>query len=241
MLVCDIESAPQARSLLAPFPRESEEFVEKEHGSLKDPVKIAEWKAKQREAWTAQWLSERAGWRETLVKQASLSPRLGRVVAIGLRNDPGTGTLNECRVELDESKERDLLRWLGEVLDRCIYPDVLVTFNGSGFDLPFLNVRAAVNGMRVPFAPKSGWLARYRSEPHADLRMILTNWDNRTEGTLVEWCQAFGIDTGDDGPTGGDIFAMVEAGDVEGIRRKCSEDVELTYTLATAVQAAGLF
>ena len=225
MRVIDIETHSQARALAAQYPMDDRQPPE----NYKKPETIAKW-----------YESDQKKWKADLAKNAALSPRLGRIVAVGW--DTGSaGTL----VDLNESGERELVSVALEIVEGAasLHPrstgrDQLVTFNGHPFDLPYLHTRAAILGVRIPYRA-GDFLRRYSNDPHADLRMILSNWDMRAEGTLGDWCAAFGIPLADDS-SGANIGGMVERGDVEGIRRHCASDVAATRQLAQRLQQAGL-
>src|SRR6185436_11890042 len=56
--------------------------------------------------------------------------------------------------------------------DTVRHYEVVVTFNGRGFDVPFLYLRSAV--LAVPISRKD-WLGyRFQTEPHCDLAEQLT-------------------------------------------------------------------
>ena len=75
--------------------------------------------------------------------------------------------------------------------------DSIVTFNGRGFDVPFLYLRSAL--LNVPITRKD-WLGyRYQTEPHCDLAEQFTFYNvSGREGAarkfnLDFYCKAFGI------------------------------------------------
>jgi hypothetical protein len=89
VLVLDVETVPLAASLGAEYP-ESERSAP---ANYKDPIKIQEWRDRDRE----KWQSER-------VKDCSLSPRLGRVVCLGFALDGGDVETSLAREEQDETR-----------------------------------------------------------------------------------------------------------------------------------------
>lgn len=236
-MVLDIETAAGSRArdeaaaiLASPYPYD-ERFPP---DNYKKEETIAKWRAADEANWP-KTLRERA---DALLKEAALSPRLGRIVCVGIKCTEDDSHVVSC---LDPADERGIVDWAVGQIGRAKVGDgvmPVVTFNGLTFDLPFLQVRAAVHGVDVRF-PMAGMLARYRTDPHADLRAILTNWDTRTSGTLHEWCAAFGIGVTDT-TTGADIGAMVERGDADGIRAHCLADLDVTYQLAHKLRAAGM-
>lgn len=77
---------------------------------------------------------------ETDTAQGGLDPRLSPVVAVALAS--------ECGVTVMRGPEARLLREVDSIL-ALVEPGVLVTWNGSGFDLPFLADRAGRHGIQL--------------------------------------------------------------------------------------------
>jgi 3'-5' exonuclease len=114
--------------------------------------------------------------------------------------------------------------------------DAVVTFNGRGFDVPFLYLRSAL--LNVPISRKN-WLGyRYQTEPHCDLAEQLTFYGvSGREGAgrrfnLDFYCKAFGIESPKShGVTGLDVNDMLAAGRYREIAEYCLRDVQATVTL----------
>ena len=114
--------------------------------------------------------------------------------------------------------------------------DSIVTFNGRGFDVPFMYLRSAV--LNVPISKKN-WLGyRYQVEPHCDLAEQLTFYSvSGREGAarkfnLDFYCKAFGIESPKShGITGMDINDMMQAGRHREIAEYCLRDVRATVSL----------
>lgn len=210
-LVIDIETVPLASSLAMPYP----EADRLPPGNYKNEDAIARWREKDRATWEA----ERA-------KVCSLSPRLGRIVCLGYAPDVNEPMALLARAEADEST---VLRAFWDLAAANKGP--LVTFNGA-FDLNYIIVRSLLWRLRPTVAAStiSGWRARYRTYPHFDCRGVLTNWDNRTEGTLGDWAEAFGLG-GKDGMSGADVFPLYQLGHFDEIAAYCTKDVQLTREL----------
>jgi 3'-5' exonuclease len=114
--------------------------------------------------------------------------------------------------------------------------DAVVTFNGRGFDVPFLYLRSAV--LNVPVTRKN-WLGyRYATEPHCDLAEQLTFYGvSGREGAarrfnLDFYCKAFGIESPKShGVTGMDVNDLMAAGRQREIAEYCLRDVQATVLL----------
>ncbi len=114
--------------------------------------------------------------------------------------------------------------------------DEIVTFNGRGFDVPFLYLRSAL--LNVPISKKN-WLGyRFQTEPHCDLAEQLTFYGvSGREGAarrfnLDFYCKAFGIDSPKShGVTGMDVNSLLAAAKYREIAEYCLRDVRATVEL----------
>ena len=114
--------------------------------------------------------------------------------------------------------------------------DEIVTFNGRGFDVPFLYLRSAL--LNVPISKKN-WLGyRYQTEPHCDLAEQFTFYGvSGREGAarrfnLDFYCKTFGIESPKShGVTGLDMNDLLAAGRQREIAEYCLRDVRATVQL----------
>ena len=114
--------------------------------------------------------------------------------------------------------------------------DGIVTFNGRGFDVPFIYLRSAV--LNVPISRKD-WLGyRYAVEPHCDLAEQLTFYGvSGRDGAarrfnLDFYCKTFGIESPKShGVTGMDVSRLLEEGRHRDIAEYCLRDVRATVEL----------
>jgi hypothetical protein len=189
----------------------------------------------------------RAGRREQIQRQFSLWPMTGQVVCIAMVNvDSARGKVLYLAEEADDGvadgsgvdymaccEEAELLTEFWEVAERY---DSIITFNGRGFDVPFLYLRSAL--LQVDISRKD-WLGyRYQVEPHCDLIEQLTFYNvSGREGAarrfnLDFYCKAFGIESPkSQGVTGMDIGQMMADGRSLEIAQYCLRDVRATLSL----------
>ena len=114
--------------------------------------------------------------------------------------------------------------------------DGVVTFNGRGFDVPFLSLRSAV--LHVPISRKD-WLGyRYSCEPHCDLAEQLTFYGvSGRDGAgrrfnLDFYCKSFGIESPKaHGVTGLDVNRLLQEARYREIAEYCLRDVRATVEL----------
>lgn len=129
--------------------------------------------------------------------------------------------------------EAELLTQFWEVAKKY---DSIVTFNGRGFDVPFIYLRSAL--LNVPISRKD-WLGyRFATDPHCDLAEQLTFYSvSGRDGAarkfnLDFYCKAFGIESPKAmGVSGLDMNAMMAAGQYREIAEYCLRDVKATVSL----------
>ena len=129
--------------------------------------------------------------------------------------------------------EAELLAAFWDVAKRY---DSIVTFNGRGFDVPFLYLRSAL--LNVPISRRD-WLGyRYQTEPHCDLAEQFTFYSvSGRDGAarkfnLDFYCKAFGIESPkSQGVTGLDVNDLLAAGEYKKIAEYCVRDVRATVEL----------
>ena len=154
------------------------------------------------------------------------SPLTGEIVTIGIL-DYHTGQGEVCfaapgeKLEMRDEKletaeikfqpmdEKAMLQKFWDIARKYPY---FITFNGRGFDAPFLMIRSAVHGIRPS---KDLMRARYLYQQsadavHIDLYDQLTFYGtSRSKGNLHMFCRAFGIKTPkESGVTGDNVTAL---------------------------------
>lgn len=114
--------------------------------------------------------------------------------------------------------------------------DGIVTFNGRGFDVPFMYLRSAV--LNVPITRKE-WLGyRFQTDPHCDLAEQLSFYNvSGRDGAarrfnLDFYCKTFGIESPkSQGVTGMDVGRLMAEGRSREVAEYCIRDVEATADL----------
>jgi DNA polymerase elongation subunit (family B) len=183
--------------------------------------------------------AETAEEREAELSKLALYPLTGQVLAIGMLNpDTKAGRVlyqapstessfsEDGKIEFVSGDEAFLLRSFWEDVKRY---DRIVTFNGRGFDCPYLMVRSAILGITptrnlVPY--------RYDAAKHCDLLDQFTFYGATRRFNLDFYCRAFGIRSPKaDGITGADLGPLVERGEHRRIAEYCIGDVIATAEL----------
>lgn len=143
---------------------------------------------------------------EELKKGLGFSPLTGEIIVIGVldyyRNEgvvyfqaPGEKYTDwqEEGITFKQMEEKEMLRRFWEGAQKY---DYFITFNGRGFDVPFLMVRSAVHGIR-PTKDLLRGRYLYQHSPdaiHIDLQDQLTFYGAlRRRGGLHLWSRVFGI------------------------------------------------
>lgn len=184
-----------------------------------------------------------------IFQQFSLWPFTAQVVCIAMVNaDSGKGQVLYQADDFDEDSletagdsvvfapQVDEVELLTAFWDVAKKYDSIVTFNGRGFDVPFLYLRSAL--LNVPITRKD-WLGyRYQTEPHCDLAEQFSFYNvSGREGAarkfnLDFYCKAFGIPSPKEmGITGMDISALLADGRHRDIADYCLRDVVATVEL----------
>lgn len=135
----------------------------------------------------------------------------------------------------ESSTEKELLERFFDGLDKFV--PTLVSWNGSGFDLPVLHYRALLHGVSAPRYWDTGdddrdfrwnnYLSRYHSR-HTDLMDVLAGYQVRANAPLDEIATMLGF-PGKMGMSGAKVWDSYQAGDIAGIRNYCETDVLNTY------------
>lgn len=190
------------------------------------------------------YLMERhGGWTrdgQTADERLNLTPLYGKIIAIGLwlASEERTcimfeGAENAWIDDIDIADKvyiGDEASMLDAFWKICAkYPGRVVTWGGRTFDVPFLYLRSAINGV----APSRNIMGvRYAFHDHCDLYELVTFFGASRVGSysLQAYAHAFGIEH----PglhTGRSIAEIYEAGVVEEIAEFCMHDVRATYQL----------
>ncbi len=184
---------------------------------------------------------------EEIGRLMNLWPLTARVVCIGMLNpesqrgqvlfiapDVDTDPPPDARVSFVTCPdEAELLTAFWEIARAY---DHIVTFNGRGFDVPFLYLRSAL--LDVPISRKN-WLGyRFATEPHCDLAEQLTFYNvSGRDGAarrfnLDFYCKAFGIESPKShGITGLDVGGLMQQGRHREMAEYCLRDVHATACL----------
>jgi 3'-5' exonuclease len=134
-----------------------------------------------------------------------------------------------------QSSEAELIARFFDGIDK--YSPDLVSWNGSGFDLPVLHYRALKAGVQAPRYWETGdedtsfrynnYLSRYHWR-HLDLMDVLSSFQGRARASLQDMALLLGL-PGKLGFSGEQVWDAVLAGRLAEVRNYCETDVLNTY------------
>lgn len=147
---------------------------------------------------------------------------------------------DQCRVwSLGDSDagERELIERFFDGIER--YTPTLVTWNGSGFDLPVLHYRGLIHGVAAARYWDTGdndrefkwnnYLNRFHAR-HTDLMDVLSGYQPRAFAPLDQMAVLCGL-PGKLGMDGSKVWEAFREGRIEDIRNYCETDALNTYLL----------
>ncbi len=159
---------------------------------------------------------------------------LQKVVAISLVLSKGS-QLKVWSLGDEQSDEKELIQRFFTGIDKNI--PTLVSWNGSGFDLPVLHYRALLHGVEAPAYWESGenqqafkwnnYLNRFHYR-HLDLMDVLAGYQNKAFAPLDDIATMLGF-PGKMGMSGSKVWTEYQAGNLRGIRNYCETDVLNTW------------
>lgn len=134
-----------------------------------------------------------------------------------------------------DSTEKEIVQRFYDGLQR--YSPELVSWNGSGFDLPVLHYRALLHGVNAQRYWEMGdnerefrfnnYLSRFHWR-HIDLMDVLAGFQIGGRASLEQITTLLGF-PGKLGMNGGQVWSRYQAGEVEAIRNYCETDAINTY------------
>lgn len=157
-----------------------------------------------------------------------------RIVAIACAMRSGEGLKVWSLGDVD-SGEAELVQRFFDGIER-FKPD-LVSWNGSGFDLPVLTYRAMRHGLQAAQFWETGdtdqafrwnnYVNRYHAR-HTDLMDVLSFYQARARASLSDMALLLGL-PGKLGFSGAQVWDAWQAGRREAVRQYCETDVLNTY------------
>ncbi|MBI4356703.1 MAG: 3'-5' exonuclease [Gammaproteobacteria bacterium] len=137
----------------------------------------------------------------------------------------------------EDSKEAELVQRFFDGIEQ--FSPTLVSWNGSGFDLPVLHYRSLLHGIASPKYWETGesdasfrwnnYLNRFHYR-HTDLMDVLSAYQPKAATSLNELSLVLGL-PGKMGMGGDKVWESYQAGQLSAIRNYCETDVLNTYLI----------
>jgi len=135
----------------------------------------------------------------------------------------------------EQSSEKEIVQNFFDGVDK--HTPTLVTWNGSGFDLPVLHYRGLINGVQAPRYWDQGeddsnfkwnnYISRFHAR-HTDLMDVIAGYNNRAFAPLDEMAVLLGF-PGKMGMSGSKVWDQYQDGQIKAIRDYCETDALNTY------------
>jgi len=172
-------------------------------------------------------------------KWLSLYPFTAKVVAIGMYDvakekpyvyyespEKKEWISEEKNVTYKGMNEAEMLESFWRVIGAT---DQVITFNGRGFDIPFLMLRSAMLKIK-PTRNLMGY--RYDTKTHVDLLEQFSFYGGYRKFNLDFYCYGFGVKSPKSKEVSGmEVRNLYNAGRIEEIAVYCGEDILATYKL----------
>ncbi len=177
--------------------------------------------------------------KEEVKDSLSFYPLTAEIVAVGLLDaDTQKGFVffqnagdtmlpfEEDSIRYEVGTEQEILKKFWNLIKDY---NQFITFNGRGFDCPFILIRSAVHKIK----PKKELMPNRYSDAHIDLLDQLTFFGaSRRRFSLDMWCRTFGIKSPkEDGITGYEVKDLFKARKYYDIAKYCVGDLRATGEL----------
>lgn len=181
---------------------------------------------------------------DSIKDEMGLSPLTGEIVSIAIYDvDRKAGAVyfqapenkdaiffEEDGIKYQSMSEREILKTFWDIAQK--YHE-FITFNGRGFDAPFMMIRSAINDI-VPSVDlmEGRYLYQQRGVKHIDIYDQMTFYGSTTKkGSLHLFCRAFDIPSPKTGGAGNEVGHMFKEREYEKIARYNIGDVIATKEL----------
>jgi len=165
-----------------------------------------------------------------------LAHHLHRIVAISVTfRGRGSDDFKVWSLGDEQASEKEILQRFFDGIDK--FTPTIVSWNGSGFDLPVIHYRAMLHKLSAPRYWEMGeednsfkwnnYISRYHMR-HTDLMDLLALYSGRANAPLDELATLYGF-PGKMGMDGSKVWGAFQEGKIKDIRNYCETDVLNTW------------
>jgi predicted PolB exonuclease-like 3'-5' exonuclease len=211
-LAFDIETIPQQEPLTTIQQEELDKQLEKTFSKNVD--------------WTEE---EKEKYRKLIM---ATNPFYGEIICIGLYRTTNDGVMFDSKALV--GKEKTILTSFWKILES--FKGVFISFNGLGFDVPFILKRSMKYGI-IPTNNDFLDMKRFSRKPHFDVKLVMGDWDKYAFGTLRLMCDYLGIISPKEGTVKAEnVEDEFKKGNIDLIAEYCMKDVEATHAMYDKIQ-----
>jgi len=180
---------------------------------------------------------------EKIDKKMSVTPRMCQVCTfVGMKYDTDAEKVTEkisLQLKADPEDEYEIIRDAWDWIKSCMNNRIpIVSYNGIGFDLPILKMRAIKHDVPIPFKYKELVSKWGPTKFHYDLMLCLADFDRYNSFAKLDyWLNYFGIGQKTEGMDGSQVYPAWKAGEYDKIQSYCEDDVLSTARLFARVES----
>jgi len=154
--------------------------------------------------------------------KSSFDGTFSRIVCIGILKFTEDMTFLDAKALYGENEKEILLEFWKQFSEKP--PQLIITYNGLGFDLPFIKKRSIIHQVKPAFDIS---LAKFRTSPVYDVMAVWANWEVRGFVKLDVLARALGVET--KMGSGAQVAEMWNDGKAQEIADYCLKDTYITY------------
>jgi len=153
----------------------------------------------------------------------TMHPVFSKVITIGIKKPDADPEV------IHGDNEKELLEKFWDLMNK-LRPNPIVTYNGYGYDIPFLTVRSVINKVKptIRIEPNK-W--RMDGSNHFDCMLVLSDKGNFLNVAQEIACRMLGIGVSGDTISGSQIEECYNKGDWKPIIDRCKRDLMMTEEL----------
>jgi len=157
------------------------------------------------------------------VTRRDLHPVFSKIIVIGTKEP------NAQPETFDGDDEREILKKFWDYIAE-LKPKIIVTFNGYGFDIPFIYERSAINKIKPTMLINTNkW--NMETSNHFDCMLFFSQYGAFINVAQAVICKMLGINVPSDMISGTQIEDYYKKGDWEPIIYHCKQDVIMAEEL----------